>query len=57
MKRGGVEAFRDVPEQPYLEESRQLLRRTVGNYERISPTPAAAAQKSDAAKQPPERRQ
>jgi hypothetical protein len=44
MKQGGAEAFRDVPEQPYLEESRQLLRQIVRNYEKISPAPAAKKQ-------------
>jgi hypothetical protein len=32
-------AFQDVPEQPYLEESRQLLRQTVRNYDRIIAPP------------------
>lgn len=33
-------SFQDVSEQPYLEESRQLLRQTVRNYDRIiSPAP------------------
>ncbi len=27
--------FQDVPEQPYMDESRQLLRQTVRNYDRI----------------------
>jgi hypothetical protein len=34
-------SFQDAPQQPYLDESRQLLRQAVRNYERISPTAPA----------------
>jgi hypothetical protein len=30
-------SFQDLPEQPYLSESRQLLQQTARNYDRISP--------------------
>ncbi|MDZ7305306.1 MAG: hypothetical protein ONB44_24545 [candidate division KSB1 bacterium] len=30
-------SFQDMPEQPYLNESRQLLQQTLRNYNRISP--------------------
>jgi hypothetical protein len=29
--------FQDLPEQPYLDESRRVLRNTLANYHRISP--------------------
>ncbi|MCI0694026.1 hypothetical protein L0337_18715 [candidate division KSB1 bacterium] len=34
-------SFQEMPQQPYLDESRQLLRQAVRNYERISPTASA----------------
>ena len=41
-------SFQDVPEQPYLEESRQLLRQTVRNYDRIlSPAPKPPSPNQD----------
>jgi hypothetical protein len=40
--------FQDLPEQPYLDESRAALRNTIASYNRISPAARP--------KQPPERR-